>query len=278
MSLPDATGISEDEHTEELLRLITRNEYASLQPGWKYESRREAQLVTSFLYLGPLNAAKDAKALTETGITMLLVIRDLRTALGGMLNGAKMAQQLGIEAESVDVDGGQGLIAALPRAIRIINDHLIRVYHARFGGYAVLPEDYQQRCGKILVFCETGNDRSAAVVAAYLMTMYGHTVVEAIQYIQNCRFCISFDDGLKDLLFNYQLILQAKRDVTKDRGSFVHVQGDDAMQGVEVHGPKKKRRERDEEMNDDDERFAGRSHAPFTSYDREFTPGTEYGH
>jgi protein tyrosine/serine phosphatase len=67
--------------------------------------------------------------------------------------------------------------------------------------------------GKVLVFCESGNDRSATVVTAYLMVLYGLGAVEAMQLVQSQRFCLAIEDGSKNMLQTFEDILKAKRDV-----------------------------------------------------------------
>lgn len=220
--------------------------------------RRHIQPIVSFLYLGPSSGAKEIETLRREGITMLLVIRDTKTAQARMLNGAKVAQQLGIEAGAVDVSGNMELIAAFPRAIRIINDHLIRVFQHRnprgvnSSSFAETP--------KVLLFCESGNERSAAVAVAYLMAMYEIGLVEAIQYVQNQRFCVAFDDEMKHTLKSYHELLEAGRSVTQTR-----------MVEKTVPSKSKRRLEVDDDEDidmcssqDDRDRFTGRTHfTPF---------------
>lgn len=154
---------------------------------------------------------------------MLLVVRDARSAQSGLLSGKKAAEKLGIEHAAIDVDGNTQLIHdGFPNAIRIINDHLLRKYqeHANSATHGQVPvNDAPITTGKVLVFCESGNYRSAAVVAAYMMAMYRINVVVALQYIQAQRFCIALDDPLRNLLFNYQQLLEARRAVLGVRSS-----------------------------------------------------------
>lgn len=180
---------------------------------WKYEWRRRSQPILTFLHLGPSSSARDLEALRTEGTTLLLVIRNTMTAQASLLSGDKVARQLGIQSAAIDVAGNQELIAAFPRAAKIINDHLISAYQA----LARTDDDQTGRktWGKILVFCESGNERSAAVITAYLMQMFGLDMVSAIQYVQSQRFCVAFDDGLKNLLQAYDDILGAKRSVSR---------------------------------------------------------------
>ncbi|KAL8807188.1 MAG: hypothetical protein Q9182_000870 [Xanthomendoza sp. 2 TL-2023] len=180
---------------------------------WLYEWRRGAQQILPFLFLGPIAAARDANFLRDKGITMLLAVRDIKSVNANLLS-SRVALVLGIPCSTVDTSGNQELIAAFPRGIEIINAHLSDMYkQSQFTsatGTASAP-------GKVLVFCESGNERSAAMVVAYVMAMYSMDVVKAIQVVQAQRFAIAFNDSLKRLLETYDSILQAKRDVAQSR-------------------------------------------------------------
>ncbi|KAM3084991.1 hypothetical protein ACMFMG_003432 [Clarireedia jacksonii] len=207
----------------------------------------------------PSSAARDIDALRKEGITMLLVIRDSMTAQARILSGAKVAEQLGIEAGAIDVSGNMELIAAFPRAVSLINDHLIRIF--RQQNPQGIPDSTDVSEGpipKVLIFCESGNERSAAVVVAYIMATYGLGLVEAIQYVQNQRFCVAFDDEMKHTLLNYLQLLEAKRSVSE------------ARKATPAAIKSKRRHDEDEEMDidmdhqDDIDRFFGRTKfAPF---------------
>lgn len=201
------------QHKEILIHLTQGSGNSVISRDWKYEWRRQNQQMTQSLYLGPSNAARDVQTLRAEGITMLLAIRDSTMALARFLSGEKVANQLGIEADSIDVAGNPQLIAGFPQAVEKINDHLVTVFQHRVSN-GMSPDDPRTR-GKVLVFCESGNERSATVVAAYLMHMYNLDEISAIQYIQTQRFCVAFDDALKHLLRSYRELLQARQIVCK---------------------------------------------------------------
>jgi serine/threonine/tyrosine-interacting protein len=173
---------------------------------WKYEHRRTAQSILPFLFLGPSAASRDIEYIKNNGITLLLAIRNTATAQARLLSGAKTANELGIASDHVDVEGNQQLIAAFPKAVKLINDHLIHMYNLQQSGAT-------QMSGKVLVFCESGNERSASVIAAYIMATFSMDMVQAIQFIQSQRFCVAFDDGLKLLLQSYEQLLRARSSV-----------------------------------------------------------------
>lgn len=227
--LPAYEGVGGQDLTQDDLKKITQVSHTAvdLTRNWKYENRREAQLITPFLYLGPSIAAKDVRFLQVEGITMLLVIRDTKSAQARVLSGDKVATQLGIASAAVDVSGSQELIAAFPSAIKTINDHLLSIYRQQAltgtghsDGNIIIDQSTFKR-GKVLVFCESGNERSASVVAAYMMTVYGMDLVAAIQFVQSQRFCIALDDQMKGLLLSFQDILEAQRAVQKWKSAAV---------------------------------------------------------
>ncbi|KAJ6257027.1 Serine/threonine/tyrosine-interacting protein [Drechslerella dactyloides] len=193
---------------------------ASVQD-WRYESRREAQQILPHLYLGPLAAAKDLNFLRRENITLLIAVRYHVTAQGGLLNAYKEIAKdpelsSKIRFECVDVSGNPELIASFPVASRVIDDHLYRFAPPNFTRRRSdgLPQ-HPPSPGKTLVYCESGNERSAAVCAAYIMQHIDCTAVQAIQVIQGRRFCVCFDDAMKYLLTGYEPIWMARRDVER---------------------------------------------------------------
>ncbi|KUJ16804.1 phosphatases II [Mollisia scopiformis] len=262
-NVPANREYSDDEQAI-LARVVAVQHSLPAAVDWRYELRRKAQQILPFLYLGPSSSARDIESLRAEGITMLLVIRNTMTAQASLLSGEKVAKQLGIQSAAVDVAGNQELIAAFPRATKTINDHLISSYRR-----LACDDDAQNgrnTWGKVLVFCESGNERSAAVVAAYVMSTFALDMVTALQYVQSQRFCVAYDDGLKNLLQAYDDILSARRSVSR---------GTSAAPQVPATQAKRRRDDVDEDEDmdmgtmdvdraDDMERFAGRSsYAPF---------------
>ncbi|CAG8144293.1 unnamed protein product [Penicillium olsonii] len=176
---------------------------------WSYEMRRQAQSVLPFLSLGPSSCLRDIEYIRNQGFTLLLAIRSRHSAQARLVSGDKAAREAGIMADTIDVLDSQELISAFPRAIRRINDHLAGV-DIDCKNMAV-GNTQQKR--KVLVFCESGNERSATVVIAYIMVMLNLGAVEATHTIQQRRFCVSIEDNLKRTLAAFESILSAKRDV-----------------------------------------------------------------
>lgn len=204
----------------EFLKTVTYGDFmtANNMLDWKYEQRRMAQRILPFLYLGPVSAARDKDYLQGEGITMVLAIRNTMSAQAKLL-GSKAASDLRLQNTAIDVGGNQELIAAFPRVTELINSHLSTIYNRQQLSGVTRNQGIEQDGGaipgkgKVLVFCESGNERSAAVVAAYIMAMYSMDLVKTVQIVQAQRFCVSLDDSLKNLLHSYEIILRAKRDV-----------------------------------------------------------------
>ncbi|CAG8943623.1 unnamed protein product [Penicillium salamii] len=178
---------------------------------WSYEMRRQAQSVLPFLSLGPSSCLRDIDYLRNQGFTLLLAIRSRHSAHARLVSGDKAAAEAGIMADTVDVLDNQELISAFPRAIRRINDHLAGV---DIDSSVSALNGLQQK-SKVLVFCESGNERSASVVIAYIMVMLNLSALEAIHTIQQRRFCVSIEDPMKRTLAAFESILSAKRDVER---------------------------------------------------------------
>ncbi|KAG4429956.1 hypothetical protein IFR05_014563 [Cadophora sp. M221] len=252
LALPAFTAMGYTEEEKAILVEVTgNNSWIGRARDWKYAWRRESQSILTFLQLGPSCASRDLTALRNDGVTMLLVIRSTMTAAASLLSGDKAARALGIESAAVDVASNNELIAAFPRATRIINDHLLSQYRRHMATTGSVP----QPCGKVLVFCESGNERSAAFVVAFIMNIYGLELIPAIQYVQSQRFCVAFDDDLKYMLNSYQDILKAQRDVPSAPQAKSKRRRDDIMDedgDVDMDG-----------KGDDEARFGGRTFVPF---------------
>ncbi|KAI9736095.1 MAG: hypothetical protein M1818_006271 [Claussenomyces sp. TS43310] len=274
LELPAYHNISGQDVTEAELKNITQVKHTVVENigRWQYNMRRKLQSILPYLYLGPASAVKDRDFLREQGITMLLAVRDSNFAEAHLMNGETVAKGLGIASAAVDVAGTPGLIAAFPRAIEIINDHLLSVYRDQAlkdtsaSNNSIIIDQGLFRRGKVVVYCETGNERSACVVAAYIMKMYEVDLGTAVQFVQAQRFCVGLDDTLKGLLRSYQDVLRAQRDVAMAYPN-----------GTSISSAKKSKRHLEEIMAVDDDmgstaehmdmdRFDGRtSFAPFVN-------------
>ena len=221
---------------------------------WAYERRRQAQMILPWLFLGPMVAAKDRDFIAREGITMVLAIRFRDGSMSGALQAARDA---GLAVATIEAQTYHELIKRFSEITRIVNEHVAGVRQH------TLQQTGQPTLGKVLVFCESGNEKSAAVVAAYLMDILDDfDYIKAMQVCQAQRFCVNFDDAMKRLLQGYWDILCARRSVAADRRQSV-------QNGV---ARSKRALERDDDDNDESmdgmqeddlERFGGRTFRPF---------------
>lgn len=267
---PSRDNMDPSQLTSEDLDIITGNTMrivAKANTNWKYEARRKAQRILDYLYLGPNAAIRDQEFLKQEGITMIIVARDSRMATRNLMSCDAAEKSLGIQSRYIDVDSPQQLIRGFPETIRAINDHLLSVYKNNSQGYAVgngaTGSGVDIKRGKVLVTCETGNDRGPTIVAAYIMAIFGCDVATVLNYIASQRFCCTFDEDIKRMLRNWGDLVTARatvaRSQTRDpspnpmtKRGFEDTMNIDSSSSNHEHGIT------------DDERFSGRaSFAPF---------------
>ncbi|KAI1323209.1 phosphatases II [Xylariaceae sp. FL0255] len=286
--VPNYQSIDPASLSKEDLDIITQNGREQIAQDnvtkWSYNDRRYAHQILDFLYLGPLTVVRDKEWLRANGITLLVAIRDERQAKLNIMGGNKVAKELGIEAANIDVIGYDQLVRIFPIANQAINNHMLRIFREQAVSNPNLPHQDDQmvidqsnfRRGKVLVFCETGNDRSACIVLGYLMAVLGMSLVDAFHFVTYKRFCISIDDNLKRILSSYEELLAAMRTVHQHE---LHLQNfPPALQYEGLPRFIVQKRTIDEMVEDDDldrfmaagsgsvldeERFFNRTHTPF---------------
>lgn len=175
---------------------------------WNHQQRWTAQAILPFLYLGPTSVVRDGSFLQQHGITMILRIRSSKSLNVVVANPA-------IETRTMDVEGMQDLIASFPRGIEMINAHMSKLFKKRQHAQVISGPLANSPYGSVLVCCETGNDRSPCMIAAYLMAMYAMDFVKAIQIVQAQRFSATIGEESKNILQTYHSILEAQRNVIR---------------------------------------------------------------
>ncbi|KAF2122188.1 hypothetical protein BDV96DRAFT_482839 [Lophiotrema nucula] len=237
---------------------------------WAYERRRQAQMILPWLYLGPLTAAKDREFIAREGITMILAIRSRENSMNGILHaGLEFCQEIA----TVEAPDFFTLIGQFSRTIQMINRHISKVRQ-------LTASTGNPQLGKVLIFCESGNEKSAAVAAAYLMeTLDDFNYVKAMQVCQAQRFCVNFDDTIKNILRSHWDIIQARRAVSGSRTDLIQsaTLQEVAQQRRNHSGPtmSKPKRNIDDTLDDEDVdmdggldpsdvlRFENRANTPF---------------
>lgn len=280
---PEARHFEGAEPQASLERLVTPPGSSIMPPtlqDWKYESRREAQQILPHLWLGPSSAAKNVQFIQSQKITLLLAIRSTMTARANLLS----SQLPGIRYESIDVSANQELITQFQRATDIIDGHYTTLFP--YSWNLSLPIDGRElytfqkdhalanngelpEGGKTLLYCESGNERSASVAAAYVMQHLGGSAIQAIQLVQSKRFCVCFDDSMKWLLASYEPIWMARRQAFQNikRNGQLHP-GEPGSRGASPsRGSNKRRLEEYQEGGSAADTTQVQPHAPFSDGD-----------
>lgn len=200
----------------QFLKIVTSKDRTVPQRlmNWSYAERRTAQPILPWLFLGPSAMARDLDFIRNEGITLLLAVRSDKSAQAKMISGAKVANELGINYMDLDISSAHDLRQQFLGAINAINTNL-ETFCAQDNVSPETLNDQGAFRGKALVFCESGNGRSACLVTAYVIAMFNLNIVDAIHTVQSQRFCIVIgsQDEYMTVLRDFSDLLQAQRDV-----------------------------------------------------------------
>ncbi|KAF8472145.1 hypothetical protein BDZ91DRAFT_791154 [Kalaharituber pfeilii] len=178
---------------------------------WKYEYRREAQQMVPWLWLGPVAATRNKEWLAARGITLLLAVRSPMTAkrkANGRLRDRRTPFAASNSRPSFDPS------APLTPQSTTTPSFTNTSPRPPYRGCCRQPHHCPLRLPRsTLVFCESGNEKSAVVVASYLMQHFGASVIQAVQIVQGKRFSVGFDDSMKFALTAYEPIWRSWREV-----------------------------------------------------------------
>ncbi|RPB19189.1 hypothetical protein L211DRAFT_761325, partial [Terfezia boudieri ATCC MYA-4762] len=142
---------------------------------WTYENRRQAQQVLPWVWLGSMTATRDKELLSQRRITLLITVRSSMTAKAKLMDYPDYHSAV---LEHCSQFPYQHSVCMLPVLQEALNPYPLDI---------PCP-------GSTLVFCETGNEKSAVVVASYIMHHYEASLVQACQVVQGRRFSVAFDD------------------------------------------------------------------------------------
>ena len=277
------TGANSNYAVSAARELATMLSTPGLLHDWKYESRRDAQQVLPWLWLGPMSALKNRELLEKRGITLLIAVRSSFLAKANFLGGHP--QRRGVGGGGSGDGGGSGgrgdsktylpgnvglpihvtldlpstsgapLISIFRTAAQLVDRNYLATLHPTLANHPdtdsidfhTLVQAHQAEVpqaminvlrhsspiypsgvtppGSTLIFCESGNDCSAVVVASYIMQHYNASVVQAVQVVQNRRFSASFNDSNKFALASYEPIWRSMRQVENFRRSEAELHG-----------------------------------------------------
>ncbi|KAG0142075.1 hypothetical protein CROQUDRAFT_663019 [Cronartium quercuum f. sp. fusiforme G11] len=158
-------------------------------PEWKYEMRREAQMVLPSVFLGPYTVSRDLATLQSLKITHICCISESREA---HIYRPRFPDQFTYLVLDIRDATDQNLISKFPDVMHFIDQALA------MGG-------------RVLVHCGDGLSRSPALVTAYAMAKYNMSSDDAFQFVQTRRFCVSPNMAFIHQLDAYEPICQARR-------------------------------------------------------------------
>ncbi|CED82691.1 phosphatases ii [Phaffia rhodozyma] len=154
---------------------------------WKYEMRREAQLILPQLYLGPFQTSKQLDVLLGYGVTHIVCIRDKKEAL---LVKPRFPDRFTYLTLDISDHEDQNLIRIFPQTTRFIDDAI-------------------SRGGTVFVHCNGGISLAPSVVVGYVMVAKQLSYEDAVRWVQSRRYCMSLNQGFLNQLKEYEPIYRA---------------------------------------------------------------------
>ncbi|KAJ6787741.1 hypothetical protein PWT90_04000 [Aphanocladium album] len=255
---PSETNLNAIQLSKDDLAIVTRGKAqvaADMASTWNYEMRREAQSILDYMYIGPTSILRDHTFLKEKNISLAVIVRDSRMGSVPLLSVEKACTACNIEPYYINIENLYHLIHSFPEIIYNLNAHMIKVHNQSLAATGT------PRTGSILMTCDTGNDRSAAIVAAYIMAVFGASMHKTVQFVNVQRFCCTFEEDIKRILQTWEDLLQAKADVSANQASLQNMaQRQKSKRGVDDMDMD----EGGARLDSDMDRFVGRdAFAPF---------------
>jgi len=158
---------------------------------WRYEMRRECQEILPGLLLGPFTVSKQLDNMISLGITHIVCIRDAKEAFSVYPRFPDKFQYMVLDVEDNEE---QNLIRLFPGAQSFIQQAIA-------AG------------GRVLVHCNGGISLSPAFAIMFVMQHFRLSWEDALQYVQNRRYCISPNGGFLTQLKEWESIYRASQAV-----------------------------------------------------------------
>ncbi|KAK6382649.1 hypothetical protein LTS17_003318 [Exophiala oligosperma] len=159
---------------------------------WTYEDRRVAQNILPFLFLGPVSAAKDPDFIRRAGITLVIAMRSSAAVKTrpNFLHPSTVPSMAGLQTMTCDAEASYDLFPKLRPTIKGMNDHL------------------QATCSRMPI------QAASDVRGRIFVYLFGVSAISALQVVQSRRFSIAPDDAAKQMLVNFEGLVEAERQVS----------------------------------------------------------------
>ncbi|KAF8333496.1 protein-tyrosine phosphatase-like protein [Cantharellus anzutake] len=158
---------------------------------WRYEMRRECQEILPGLLLGPLTVSKQLEKLTSYGVTHIVCIRDAKEAFSVYPRFPDKFSYMVLDVEDSE------------------EQNLIRL----FPGAQIFIQQAIAAGGRVLVHCNGGISLSPSFAIMFVMQHFKLSWEDALQYVQNRRYCISPNGGFLTQLKEWESIYRARQAV-----------------------------------------------------------------
>ncbi|MCL4168792.1 UNVERIFIED_CONTAM: hypothetical protein GTU68_041534, partial [Idotea baltica] len=146
-------------------------------------------MIPGFLYLGQADMASDRRILTQLRVTHIVALSDIvpRRVLPST-NYLVVPLPEGDPASEADLSQGPDLVSSMPTILAFFSEA------KSFGG-------------SVLVYCDQGFTRAAAVVMALLMAERGCSLEDAFYYVRRARSSVHPHRHLLQQLLSYEISL-----------------------------------------------------------------------
>lgn len=160
---------------------------------WAYELRHKAQEIIPGLWIGPLRVLRDIEFFKQNNIKVLISVTDVRT--------------VPVVLRDVYIPSNDYMCHSIDPGNH--NTNPLAIVPQLAGTCDIIKKAQNNGIGTF-IFCETGNEQSAVVAAAYIMFDRKIELIPAIQVVQSRRFSISLDDAAKHNLQTFADICKAR--------------------------------------------------------------------
>lgn len=154
---------------------------------WSYDDRHNCQEIVSRVWLGPHTAAKLSNLHQEIGVTDIVYVRSSSSGPERDLLRPRSSVHRSFEVDIRD-DG----VSSCQKIFSLFVDSLSRIL-------------LESETNVVLVLGLTGMNRSASLLAAFLIRAHGMDATQASQYLMTRRRCVAISVTLRRQLVEFEI-------------------------------------------------------------------------